>query len=428
MAKTQRVLLVALMLCFAGTADAVPSFARQTNLPCAACHTSYPELTAFGRSFKLGGYTLATGKQIQSGGEGKNVELRIAEIPPLSAMVQLSATHMQKADPLAQNDAIAFPQEASLFFAGAIAEHAGAFVQVTYAQDSGAFEWDNTDVRYADTSGSTVWGVTFNNNPSVQDLWNTTPAWGFPFAGSAAGNAPANETLIDGGLGGDVGGAGAYAMFASHLYAEVSGYRSTHQGTVAPGPADSNTISGVAPYWRLAWQQNLGSSYLMVGTYGLRASLIPAGITGETDTYTDFALDSQFETTVSENPLTLRATWIHEKRKLDASFAATGADNPSDTLNTWRVNGTLHVGALTPALAYFRTTGSMDATLYGTSTGSPDSAGEIVQLSFLPWQNVQAMLQYVRYDKFDGAKTDYDGSGRNAGDNNTLYALLWLMW
>ncbi|MDA8364135.1 MAG: hypothetical protein M0Z84_10055, partial [Gammaproteobacteria bacterium] len=37
---------------------AVPSFARQTGLPCEVCHTVFPELTPFGRLFKLNGYTL----------------------------------------------------------------------------------------------------------------------------------------------------------------------------------------------------------------------------------------------------------------------------------------------------------------------------------------------------------------------------------
>ena len=42
----------------ASPARAIPSFARQTKLPCSACHTQFPELNAFGRIFKLNGYTL----------------------------------------------------------------------------------------------------------------------------------------------------------------------------------------------------------------------------------------------------------------------------------------------------------------------------------------------------------------------------------
>lgn len=38
--------------------SAVPSFARQMNLPCFACHFQHiPKLNAFGRAFKMGGYT-----------------------------------------------------------------------------------------------------------------------------------------------------------------------------------------------------------------------------------------------------------------------------------------------------------------------------------------------------------------------------------
>ena len=40
-------------------AEAVPSFARQTGLSCNVCHTNPPELTAFGRDFKLRGYVLS---------------------------------------------------------------------------------------------------------------------------------------------------------------------------------------------------------------------------------------------------------------------------------------------------------------------------------------------------------------------------------
>jgi hypothetical protein len=30
------------------------------------------------------------------------------------------------------------------------------------------------------------------------------------------------------------------------------------------------------------------------------------------------------------------------------------------------------------------------------------------------------------YNKFNGGSTNYDGSGRNAKDNNTLYLLGWI--
>src|SRR5580658_3489323 len=43
--------------------EALPSFASQTGLPCTSCHVVGfgPALTAFGRQFKLNGYTLGGG-------------------------------------------------------------------------------------------------------------------------------------------------------------------------------------------------------------------------------------------------------------------------------------------------------------------------------------------------------------------------------
>ncbi len=37
-------------------AQAIPAFARANELPCAACHTAFPALNAFGRNFKTNGY------------------------------------------------------------------------------------------------------------------------------------------------------------------------------------------------------------------------------------------------------------------------------------------------------------------------------------------------------------------------------------
>ena len=44
---------------FTSEASALPLFARQTGMECAACHFQhFPMLTAFGRSFKAGAFTM----------------------------------------------------------------------------------------------------------------------------------------------------------------------------------------------------------------------------------------------------------------------------------------------------------------------------------------------------------------------------------
>ena len=49
-------------LAFSDRARALPSFARQTGQPCGTCHTDFPALTPFGRSFKLRGYIAGGGQ------------------------------------------------------------------------------------------------------------------------------------------------------------------------------------------------------------------------------------------------------------------------------------------------------------------------------------------------------------------------------
>lgn len=64
----------------------------------------------------------------------------------------------------------------------------------------------------------------------------------------------------------------------------------------------------------------------------------------------------------------------------------------------------------------------------GSRTGSPDTNGYIVELDYLPRQNLRLMVQYYGYGKFNGARRNYDGSGRSATDNNTLFFNVWFVY
>ncbi|MDE2089243.1 MAG: cytochrome C, partial [Gammaproteobacteria bacterium] len=210
------------------SAHAVPSFARQTGLACEVCHTIYPELTPFGRLFKLNGYTLTGLRQIEEGGTSP---LKINEVPPLSAMLQIAMTNTSKAQPNTQNNDVEFPEQLSFFFAGEISPRMGSFMQITYDHQSDHFTLDNTDIRYADHTmiggKDTIYGLTLNNNPTVEDPWNSTPAWGFPWAASDVAPTPAAATLVDGTLAQNVAGLGGYTLWDNQWYGDVTLYRSS---------------------------------------------------------------------------------------------------------------------------------------------------------------------------------------------------------
>lgn len=423
----------------AHAAYAVPSYSRQTGLPCASCHYAPPELNAFGRKFKLEGYTFATKGEV-SDKKDHNSALHLLEAFPLSAVFDTSFTSTKTPQPATQNGNFEFPQDVSLFLAGAWAEHVGSFVQVTYDAQADHFSWDNTDIRYANSNGhfmdkSLTYGVTLNNNPTVEDLWNSTPAWGFPFVGSDVAPGPTAGAIINGGLAQDVAGVGGYAMWNDHLYLNGTIYRSEHIGGSQPNPGTGFAVNirGMAPYWRLAYQTSSENNNLEIGTYGMHMKSSPGAISGLEDSYTDWAADFQYDRTLpglKGDVLSFRGTYIRENSSLDASFVEGAAGFVSHHLNTAQGNVEYHFGTRVAATAgFFDVTGTADPVLFaaapvsGSANGSPQSKGYLFNLSWWPAQNIDLAFQYTGYLRFNGAATNYDDAGRNANGNNSVYLL-----
>ncbi|MBV9063465.1 MAG: cytochrome C, partial [Alphaproteobacteria bacterium] len=214
--------IVALALLGASTwppseAQALPAFAVQTGQPCKTCHIGAfgPQLTPFGRNFKLNGYTMRAGESFTL---------------PVSAMAVASYVHTQKDQPqppaehYGTNDNTTL-DEASIFLAGGIGNHLGGFAQVTYSGVDRAWAWDNVDLRavgHTTLLGSDVLlGLSLNNNPTIQDVWATLPGWGFPFTDSDLMPGPGAATVISDALAQNVFGESVYAWWDDHLYTEI---------------------------------------------------------------------------------------------------------------------------------------------------------------------------------------------------------------
>ncbi len=434
--------LVAVWIGFAiSPAHAVPSYARQTGQNCIACHVSFPELTPYGRYFKLNGYTI---------GERQTL--------PFAMMAQVGYTKTKdnqiddgtgtgNAVPLSTDDGKVKFTGASLFLAGKATDNVGAFAQWTYDGIAHHSSIDNTDIRIVgryETPGSKapdlIYGLTLHNNPTVQDVWNSTPAFGFPFTSSPVANTPSTPSaLVDGTLAQQATGIGSYLYWKKSLYGELTFYRdSTGPFTWlrAPDLAYSTRLKGYNPYWRLAYNHEWGSNSIEVGTFGMtgKVYLDPVDTNSPTNKFTDWALDGQYQYITDPHVVTAQATYIHERQWLDASFNAGDSANASDTLKTFRTKGTYYYQRKYGAtLAYAQTTGSADPLLYASGTpgtgfaanGLPDSTSWTLELDYLPIQNVRLMAQYIWYTKFNGASTNYDGFGRNASANNTLFLNVW---
>lgn len=450
-----------LMLCLSSLSQALPSFARQTGFQCNACHSSFPQLTELGREFKQSGYTLSNGQ---------------SALAPIAVMLMPSFTHTQKdqadlgASTFDNNDNSALTQ-ASIFYAGRlfgpaaeslfgkegaeIANKFGTFLQATYDGVEHKWAWDNWELRYADHMEigpefavehlDLNYGFYVNNNPSMQDPWNSTPAWSFPFSGSGLAPSPMASPLISGGIAQQAVGTGAYLSFSNGIYLDAAAYQNISaraQSRLGVDPNDETQVAGTALYWRAAYHRNFDCcGNIEVGTFGLSADTYPGRVqSAGQDHTTDLGLDSQYQTKLTSlDDLTVRGTWVYERNHWDASQILGNTSNAKDNLTTFNISvSDLHDQTYGANVQYFIIKGAEDATLYADSSqGSPNSKGWIFQADYLPFNknggpdfwpksNVKFSLQYVLYNQFDGASTNYDGNGRNAKDNNTTYLEAWV--
>jgi hypothetical protein len=455
------------ILC-ARPAQALPIFARQTGMACLACHTVYPELTHFGRMFKLNGYQLDNTKDIQVTQDNGKQQVAIPALPPLAVFVQEDYTHLAKALPdsqipgtKSQTDQVGFPQQVSLLWGGKIAPHFGAFAQLTYDYSAGSVGMDNTDLRFANNfvlpdKSKLTYGVSINNNPGVQDIWNTQQPFGFPYVGSEAAVGSVASPIMLGTLQAAVAGISGFVMWNEQLFGEVGIYHHAPQGKIGnqinggAGPLDSTSadvLASNAPYWRVAYEYDIDSYALEVGAYGMQTKFYPGlgtALHGPTNDHRDVGEDFQLQYIGEAHIVTVKGTHIQESSTNNAEFLV-GATNLHDSLNYFEADATYYYQRkIGTTWGYFSTTGTTDAlefpsapTVIGTGptavtvgvtnsfNSNPATQGFVAELNYLPWMNVKMTLQYTHYSKFNGAVSNYDGVGRNASDNDTTYLNLW---
>jgi hypothetical protein len=416
----------------------VPAFARETGVACAVCHTLAfgPALTPYGRNFKLHAYALGTQRTI-----------------PLSADLVASFTHTEQPQPalprFSTNDNLAL-DDVDVYFAGKIADNFGAFAQASYDGIARHTSWGVFDARYARdvtlAGHATLFGLTLNNFPTVQDPWNSTYAWQFPYPATRLANEPAPFLQINGAFATQTLGATAYTLVDDLLYLEAGGYRKLsdrlQDDLGVPSPAEEHGIDGTAPYWRAALQKGEGSHYASIGVVGFAPHARSPSEQG-TDNYTDLGFDATYQfANGGAHTFNANASYIQEHQRLFGTTALGGSSTIANHLDTFNISGQYayrQTYALTAA--YFDTVGNSNPLVYapgawfGSANGSPDSRGFILQLECIPFGkftsfarpflNVRVGLQYTGYLRFNGGDANYDGAGHSAADNNTLFVFVW---
>ena len=464
-------------------AAALPSFARQTGQNCLACHAGgqFPELTPYGRMFKLTGYTTGV----------RTIPLSVMGVMSSARVKDTTKTDDPTVD-FQKGNSLMFAT-GSVFLAGKVTDNIGVFVQNTYdnysSQDvgpngelgkfKGHSQADNMDFRWADrfidARRDLVVGVTLNNNPSVSDPWNSAAAW----MQYVPGATPTGHQFVDGpypgfGAGGNIAGATAYGYWNKTLYGELGLYRTANQALsfMSAGIADINKtkLGGTNPYWRFAYTREWGAHNIMLGTSGMVAHVFDGGSdvsdVNNRAKIKNTGLDAQYQYLLDPHTVTAQAAYMRQKQNYSANemaaaaspyFLADGvtpvdAPNPSDTINAFRGKLTyVYQAKYGGSVSYFNvrgttntlnqtsgfdTTGLITTTdpngtgiastrVNGNLSGNPATSGFTYEGFWTPLQYVRVGAQYTAYSKFNGASDNYDGFGRNAKDNNTLRFYIW---
>ncbi len=289
---------------FAPRAEAVPPFARQTGTACFGCHYQYiPQLNAFGRSFKLGGFTQTAQDTIKDEGLDLNPNLN------LGVMIGSQLTYGSTSGATGNNTGQwNIGGDASLFAGGRVGTDMGALAEITDGESNGGLV-ASTKFIYSHDFGGVNGGLalyrTTSGGPAYSmDLFNTgstqnTFGW---FSGN---------TFFQG-LGAGIGAAEGLNLFAGNslFFANVGLFAPVDGGTTY------NAGLNLADYYRVAFTPSVGGADLMIGFQGTagRVTVNQNGATSGPDAelridMNSWTVDAQAQMDISGMPTQITAAY-----------------------------------------------------------------------------------------------------------------------
>jgi hypothetical protein len=408
------------------TAQALPAFANQTGQNCIACHAGgqYPELTPYGRMFKLTGYTIGE-KALRASVMAVAGASRMAN--PDSVNSALASNASSGLNTPYKNGSLRF-ETASFFLAGKITDNIGAFSQVTYdnhnptdagGQYVGHSAVDGVDVRYADQfvseKSNIIYGVSLNNRPSIVDPWNTAWAWmqyvptsanlgsnQYTDGGSNGPPYPGNGTVAAG-----LAGVNGYVFLNKSVYAELGLYRTAQRSfrfLNSGSPQTESTLKGTNPYWRLAYSKDWGAHSWMAGTSGMISRQYD--FTNTTPCITDATcyqtakvrgLDTQYQYLLDPHAFTLQG--VYQRQRFDTGVQASGIASSDQSIMRFK-GSYVYQARYGGSYAYFNVPGGPELATRGST----------YEVFYMPHQNVRLGLQYTAYTKLVNIDTPSDAN------------------
>ena len=154
------ILIVFVAVLFPSTSEAIPAFARKTNMACSTCHTAWPALNAFGRQYKEHGYRLG---HLEKPGKTISKDLKWDESLPVSVILVARPYDKKGSAKHSKNRAL---HEIELMVAGPMGEKMSGFFEIE-AEDE-----VTNDIGF--DTGIPVASLTYNHSEAA----NLQFSWG----------------------------------------------------------------------------------------------------------------------------------------------------------------------------------------------------------------------------------------------------------
>jgi len=281
-------------------ANAVPAFARQTDVPCAGCHfQNFPALNGFGRNFRANGYTLM--------GSQKKIEGDEISLPATlnASIITKLRYEVQGSDDRGE---IQWPDEAAILVGGRLSEHAGFLMELgmgpqeaevnvdtgtgTITGDTnGNGIMDPTETWVVDTGTGTGGGGVTGNFLSTKLHFNVTDNFAvIPYSTDGLGVGYGFELLNTGvqrsqrpienrkgfSAGQMLGTASGGATGLAFVYHTDDWFLNYSHWAPTWGNVDVNVVGGMAHYLRAAYMPSIGGWDVGVG-FSMMSGTIDVG-------------------------------------------------------------------------------------------------------------------------------------------------------
>lgn len=300
--------------------SALPNFARQTGQACNACHFQHiPKLNAFGRSFKLSGYTDAAVDLIEDDNLSTPATAPLGFVTKLR-YVQTTPKDSQDVDTGTARGEWQIPDEAALWMAGRVSPNIGYAIEFPEG-------WASGKVVFALPLGD------FQTGLSVYATDALGPGFGMEIFNTGVLRSvrmfeSRKETIISQKIGYGVAATGLTLYGGNDMFFVAAGL----WGPQFVGEAPIDTGFNLSTYYRAAVTPSVAGMNLMVGVFGTAGETKCVECLGgdgsaELAIKTEsFGVDAQLQGEF-DNGMTL---------EVQAMYLTAGGDAPSDA-NTSRL-------------------------------------------------------------------------------------------